>query len=129
MHPIFLEMIANDKAREIERAAASYHRRHPQPDEPNGEQVALRLDRIHDHKALLLLAARDGRTLPMGPFVVGEVGGKIVAALSLKTGDRLADPSRPTSHILSLLALRASQIAPRHSVRTRFARRLNPSRS
>jgi hypothetical protein len=41
---------------------------------------------------------------------VAEVSGSIVAALPLAGGKPLADPFRPTAHLLPLLRLRADQL-------------------
>lgn len=114
MHPAFLEVIATDRTRELKSAAENARRRHSEPAVPRpnaGKPLALRLDRVHDRDALLRLAELEGRPLPEGPFVVGEVDGAIVAALPLPTGAPLADPFRPTAEIMPLLALRAAQLS------------------
>jgi hypothetical protein len=109
MNPLLLEMMVHDRTKEIERAARNRVRAVPQP-RPSGVPVSLRLDRVHDRGALAVLAQLEGRRLPEGPFVVGEVAGSIVAALPLYGGAPLADPFHPTAEILPLLELRASQL-------------------
>jgi hypothetical protein len=49
-----------------------------------------------------------------------ELDGALVAAISLTTGDVIADPFIRTDHIRSLLELRASQL---RGQRPRFGRR------
>jgi hypothetical protein len=80
--------------------------RHSRPVDP----VLLRLCRLDDDPALELLAALEGRPAPAGRYVVAEVSGSIVAALPLAGGKPLADPFRPTAHLLPLLRLRADQL-------------------
>jgi hypothetical protein len=75
-----------------------------------GDGVALRLCSVHDDAALERLAVLEGRTVPSGRLVLAEVDGTIVAALPLNGGAPLADPFRPTAHLLPLLRLRASQL-------------------
>jgi hypothetical protein len=117
MHPAFLEVIASERSREIREAMANARRRRPQREAPKpavGQRLALRLDRVHDHEALLGLAELEGRPLPEGPFVVGEVDGAIVAAMPLLSGATLADPFRPTAEIIPLMALRVEQLSGPH---------------
>ena len=40
-----------------------------------------------------------------------EIDGKVVAALPLRGGKVMADPFRPTAHLIPLLELRAKQLA------------------
>ena len=113
MHPAFHELIAKERTRELQQLAAPRHpRRRPSTRSlrVTGERLALRLDRVNDHEALLRLAELEGRPLPEGRFVLGELDGTLVAALPLGAGPALADPFRPTTEILPLLALRAAQL-------------------
>jgi hypothetical protein len=64
-----------------------------------------------DYSSLWQLAALDDRPLPRGPFVVAEVGGEIIAAVSLDTGAAIADPFRRTAQAVALLQLRATQLS------------------
>jgi hypothetical protein len=84
----------------------------------------LRVSRVHDDAALDRLAQLEGRPAPQGPRLVGEVGGTIVAALSLEPGPPLAGPFRSTAHLIPLLELRVKQLAhDRPRRRTRAALR------
>ena len=72
--------------------------------------VTLRLDRAGDAPGLNELSQLEGRGPVEGPFVVAEVDGSVVAALPLDGGAPLANPFRPTAHLLRLLEVRAAQI-------------------
>ena len=73
--------------------------------------ISIRSAGPQDYTALWHLAALDDRPLPRGPFVVAEVGGEIVAAVSRDSGAAIADPFRRTAQAVALLQLRASQLS------------------
>jgi hypothetical protein len=101
---------------------ALLRREHQPAVDPPAESVTLRVARVHDDDALDRLAQLEGRPRPDGSQVVAEVGGTIVAALSLEAGPPLADPFRQTAHLIPLLELRVRQLAhERPSRRTRAA--------
>ena len=68
----------------------------------------MRLARAADAEAVARLAQRDGHRMPVGPTLVAEVGGAVLAARSLETGASVADPFRPTAQLAELLELRAA---------------------
>jgi hypothetical protein len=74
-----------------------------------------------DDAALVRLAQLDSRSLPAGPHLIAELGGRPVAALARSGGATIADPFTRTADIVALLHERAAQIdrAPR---RRRVAR-------
>ena len=115
MHPSFRTAILQDNRRELERALRiAYLLRDAEPvravpAEPV-EPVVLRLSRIQDDVALDTLGRLEGRPVSAGCYVVAEIAGEIVAALPLDRGTPLADPFRPTAHLLPLLELRAKQL-------------------
>ena len=74
------------------------------------ESVLMRRATGADTARIQLLARLDDKRMPAGPFLVAEMGGEIVAARSLSTGDVVADPFRPTADAVAMLSLRASQI-------------------
>jgi hypothetical protein len=121
MHPSFREAILRDNRRDLDRALrTAFLLREADPTPAPAEPVMLRLSRVHDEAALDTLGRLEGRPASAGCFVVAEVGGKIVAALPLGPGAPLADPFRPTAHLLPLLELRAKQLTdyrPRRRVR------------
>lgn len=76
--------------------------------------VTLRLATDADDRALVRLAQLDSRPLPPGPHLLGERDGRIEAAISLATGEVVADPFRRTAEICELLSRHAGalRIAP-----------------
>jgi hypothetical protein len=66
-----------------------------------------------DTDAVRVLAALDGKHVPTGPALVAEVDREVVAALPLDGGQALADPFRPTAHLVELLKVRADQLRAR----------------
>ena len=79
---------------------------------PPESGITIRLARRSDATALARLAALEERSVPSGRVIVGVVDGALVAALPLEGGEPLADPFQPTFDLLSLLRLRARQLAP-----------------
>ena len=73
-------------------------------------RVTVRVDEPGDREALRLLAALDSQRLPSGPTLVAEVNHELVAALPLNGGKALADPFKPTAHLVAMLKLRARQL-------------------
>src|SRR5947209_1690511 len=122
MHPDFRMELIHERENRLERALDRSRRLEERVVRPEvfDEAVALRLGSVHDDEALERLAQLEGRRLPSGRFVLAEVGGRVVAALSLPGGEALADPFRPTAHLLPLLRLRAAQleVAPRARIET-----------
>ena len=73
--------------------------------------VLIRTASAADEPALARLAALDERpVLPAGERLIGELGGRPVAALDVRTGRTVADPFAPTSTVVELLGLRAAQV-------------------
>lgn len=73
--------------------------------------VLIRTSDERDGGRLALLADLDSRTLPAGAFLLAEVDGELVAAVSLDTNEpALADPFRPTARIVELLELHAREL-------------------
>jgi hypothetical protein len=68
------------------------------------ECVFVRRSTILDLAALSQLAARSGRAVPRGLYLIAEVGGRIVAATSLDRREApLGDPAADTADIQHLL--------------------------
>jgi len=74
------------------------------------QRVLLRFAGEADAAALEWLRQRDTCSLPPPPHLVAEVDGSIRAALSLRTGETIADPFTHTAHLRHMLAVRASQL-------------------
>ena len=74
------------------------------------EAIEIRMLGSLDGAALTRLAQRDTAATPPHPVLGGIVGGRLVAAHSLATGESVADPFTHTAEIRSLLAQRAVQL-------------------
>jgi hypothetical protein len=74
------------------------------------DAVTVRLASEHDERALDRLAQLDSARPPVGPTLVAELDGELVAAVPLREGRPVADPFRPTAEIVSLLQLRAAHL-------------------
>ena len=92
----------------------------------DAEPVLTRRASIGDADRIRDLARLDDKRHPAGPFLVAEVSGEIVAALSLSSGTVVADPFRLTSDTVALLRLRAAQLGTVSELATRRPR---PQRS
>ena len=75
----------------------------------NSTDVSIRLAQAADMPSLRRVAERDSRPLPIGDMLVAEAQGDVQAALSLQTGEVVADPFRPTAGMVELLRIRARQ--------------------
>src|SRR3954452_21313745 len=72
--------------------------------------VVIRAARGSDGPALRRLAALDSAEVPTGDVLIAETGDEVVAALSVDTGARVADPFRRTADVVDLLAYRARRL-------------------
>ena len=68
----------------------------------------IRLATDGDADALRRLAELDSQKPLAGAVLVGELHGEAVAALSLADDRAIADPFRPTAHLLAAMRTRAS---------------------
>jgi hypothetical protein len=68
--------------------------------------LTIRLARPDDGAALGVLAQLDSASVPPGPVLLAETGGRLLAALSLSDGASVADPFEPTARVLELLRFR-----------------------
>ena len=95
------------------RFAGRTRRRAPGRDRlaANDAAVLIRPASPRDETQIARLAALDERPqLPRGERLIGELEGRVVAALDIRSGRAVADPFVPTSKIVELLGLRASQV-------------------
>ena len=84
----------------------------PAPAQPiPSASVTIRLSHPGDAGELARLAALDESPLPAGRMLVAEVDGRARAALPLSGGPAIADPFYPSAGLVSLLELRAAQLA------------------
>ncbi len=72
--------------------------------------VVIRAARGSDGPALRRLAALDSADLPAGDLLIAEADAELVAAMSLETGAKVADPFRRTAEVVDLLAFRAKRL-------------------
>ena len=72
--------------------------------------VLIRAARGSDGPALRRLAELDSRPLPEGSLLVAETDEEVIAALSVDTGAKVADPFRRTADVVDLLAFRARRL-------------------
>jgi hypothetical protein len=81
--------------------------------DPFWAPVVIRLATQGDRHALELLAQLDSARPPVGEAVIGELDGRLVAAVSLSDGAAIADPFVAGREIVELVATRARQLAAR----------------
>jgi hypothetical protein len=87
------------------------------------EPVLMRRAAITDAARIRELARLDDKRMPAGPFLVADVAGEIVAAVSLSSGTVVADPFRPTADAVAMLRLRAAQVGMTSELDSRRAAR------
>jgi len=76
----------------------------------------IRLATDTDTEALRKLAEVDSQPPLEGAIIIGELHGEAVAALSLADDRAIADPFRPTAHLLATMRVRAHGLrAVRHT--------------
>src|SRR5437588_11733707 len=73
--------------------------------------ITIRLARADDAADLATLAQLDSAGVPAAPVLVAETAGTLLAALSLLDGVSVADPFRPTAHVVDLLRAHATRAA------------------
>ena len=56
-----------------------------------------------DSRSVWRLAALDDRRVPAEPLLLAETNGRLVAAVSRRTGEAVADPFEPTAHLVEML--------------------------
>lgn len=113
MNSFLTREMSNFRIGELRRAAR--RRRAPEgyPEQLDESSLTVRAFLPEDTDAVRLLAALDGKHVPNGPALVAEVDREVVAALPLDGGQALADPFRPTAHLVELLKVRAEQLRVR----------------
>src|SRR5579863_97037 len=111
MHPELSYRFALDHNATLRRDAARYRRARAaslQPPQPVRAAIQLRLSACRDE--LERLAALSERRLRDGDWLVADVNGVPVAAVSLEYGTTVYDPFTATSQAVSLLQLRRKQV-------------------
>jgi hypothetical protein len=72
--------------------------------------IAIRRATESDRPALERLAALDSAPAPTGEVLIAEVGDEPQAAIEVASGATIADPFRPTAHLVELLGLRVARL-------------------
>jgi hypothetical protein len=83
------------------------------------DSISIRPFTDSDVQAVREVAQRDSSTVPAGMLLVAEVGGRVRAALSLDTGEVVADPFARSAELVDLLRARARQLNGRPARRRR----------
>lgn len=111
MHPELTYHFALAHNAGLRRDAVRYRRARAAavaPPQPVRAAIQLRLSACRDE--LERLAALSERTLRSGDWIVADVNGVPVAAVSIEDGTTVYDPFRPSSQAVSLLKLRRKQV-------------------
>ena len=72
----------------------------------NATPITIRPYLHRDRGPLERLAALDERRVPPQPVMLVERQGRLVAAVSERTGEAVADPFEPTAHLVAMLRAR-----------------------
>lgn len=118
MNPEQLRSLAMERARDLNTDAAGRRlarlfgrRQHvPAPVLGTGVALTIRYAFPDDEDPLRRLAVLDSAVMPPTPMLVAEVDGQLRAALSLATGETIADPFHPSVALVELLCARAQQL-------------------
>jgi hypothetical protein len=82
---------------------------------PESGSIVIRPAGAADEDTVRRVAQRDSRAVPEGELLIAAVGGEVRAAISLSTGEVIADPFQRTEELVRVLALRRAQLG--HEVR------------
>ena len=111
MHPELVRQVALARVADFQRNARRYREAreaHVRPPQPVRTAIQLRLSACREE--LERLAALSERPLHDGDWIVADVDGVPVAAMSVEDGTTVYDPFRPSSQVVSLLQLRRRQV-------------------
>lgn len=87
------------------------------------DQITIRPAGPEHAEALRVLAQRDTAPVPAGSVLIAFADERPRAAMSLSTGDVIADPFHPTEALVVLLRERAAQLRRPSGFRARLAAR------
>ena len=79
-------------------------------EDPTGTSITIRAAGPEDVEALHRLAQRDSRPVPGGELLIALVDGEARAAISLASGETIADPFHRTEELVGMLTLRGSRL-------------------
>ena len=111
MHPELMRQVAMSRMADFNRSAVRYRQAHQdraRSPQPVRTAIQLRLGACREE--LERLAILSERPLHEGEWIVADVDGVAVAAVSVDDGSTVYDPFRQTSQAVSLLKLRRKQV-------------------
>ena len=111
MHPELMRQVAMARMAGFQRDAIRYRQAregYSRPPQTVRTAIELRLSACRDE--LERLSQLSERPLHEGDWIVADVDGVAVAAVSVEDGATVYDPFKPTSQALSLLKLRRKQV-------------------
>ena len=111
MHPALMHQVAISRMDDRNREAVRYRRRREasvRQRQTMRTAIELRLSACREE--LERLAILSEKPLHEGEWIVADVDGVPVAAVSVDDGATVYDPFRPTSQAVSLLKLRRKQV-------------------
>jgi hypothetical protein len=74
------------------------------------ERIVIRRSVSGDDHELVRLAGLSERAAPPDPLLLAEADGKLIAAVSTRTGEVVSDPFVASADVVALLRLRATQL-------------------
>jgi hypothetical protein len=74
------------------------------------ERIVIRVPGEGDEGAIFRLVGLSERPAPPQPLLLAEADGKLVAAVSTRTGEVVSDPFVASADVVALLRLRATQL-------------------
>jgi hypothetical protein len=111
MHPELSRQFALDRIVGFRREAEHYRlAREASVNSPQPVRTAIQLRLSACREELERLAALSERPLHDGDWIVADVDGVPVAAVSVDDGTTVYDPFKPSSQAVSLLRLRRKQV-------------------
>jgi hypothetical protein len=111
MHPALMHQVAIARMADLQHGVARYRRaREATARQPQPVRTAIQLRLSACREELERLALLSERPLKDGDWIVADVDGVPVAAVSVEDGTTVYDPFRSTSQAVSLLKLRRKQV-------------------
>ena len=98
--------------------------KHSPTTEIHADAISIRRLGDEDLAAVERLAQLESRRPPEGTLLGVEIEGRLLAALSLASGESIADPFSRSAELRALLELRAAQLRRRENGRRRLPRYL-----
>jgi hypothetical protein len=98
--------------------------RHEEAQLADSATVTIRRLSEAERSRVKLIAELDSRRQPEAPWLGAEVDGRVLAVISLASGETVADPFSRTAELRAMLELRAAQLRlPANGRARRFALR------